>query len=242
MQAWQEAEDSTSQETLCGICLLQVRRLFSLQQASALRELLCGCDGVDLRHPLRVNSKSFNNHHFFLPLDSDSAGDSDCIFGKGEYCFYKIPPRKFPYGTTYVISGFLAFFLSYPVRRINFDSIRSEQMDLYWWIAPHCILQCHCGSDKNLWLMRALYIQGLVPFFSSHHLSSSCSRHNKVMQLCSCQDHSSKGYFLALTLPITLHLSFIFTSSPHPLHPSSQDVATTWVPLRQSNSSVSKDL
>ena len=46
--------------------------------------------------------------------------------------------------------------------------------------------------------------------------------------------------FFTLILLITLGLSFIFTSSPHPLHPSSWDMATTWVPLsrvtEQSNS------
>lgn len=46
---------------------------------------------------------------FFFPFDLGSAGESDCIFGKGEHFLYKISPRKFPYGTPPVISGFLAF-------------------------------------------------------------------------------------------------------------------------------------
>ena len=98
---------------LCGIGLLQVQRLFSFQLASALRELLlCGCGGeeVVLRRPLCVNWKSFQQPpNIFFPFDLDSAGESDCIFGKGEHFPYKISPRKFPYGTTRVISRFLAF-------------------------------------------------------------------------------------------------------------------------------------
>lgn len=122
----------------------------------------------------------------------------------------------------------------------------------------------HLGHNKNLWLIRALYIEGPYNlFFPSPSHNSSCSRQKKIMQLCSCHSQSSKGYdsfsaqtcFLSATehskkhkkparafpyIDTYDHTSPMWSSSPHPLQPSSWDMAATWVPVskvtEQSNS------
>lgn len=110
-----------------------------------------------------------------------------------------------------------------------------------------CILQCAPWPwQKAVTHQSTLYRKSLLLCF--FYPSPSCnSRWRKIMQSCSCLDHSSKedesssaktwflsttGHpriqlepFFTLVLLITLHLS------NSPLHSSSWDLAAIWVPL-----------
>lgn len=57
------------------------------------------------------------------------------------------------------------------------------------WLSVFCSV--HLGHDKKLWLIRALYAESLYCFFFGPSPSFN-SRLKKIMQLCSCLDHSSK--------------------------------------------------
>lgn len=109
--------------------------------------------------------------YFFPPFDLDSAGESDCVFCKGEHFLYKTSPQD--NACDFRIP---CFFLSYPVLRMKFESIHSECMGLYWWIvycslyfAVHTLAVTKtCGSPEHF--IYKVPVVWVFFFFSPHHL------------------------------------------------------------------------
>lgn len=165
---------------LCGTGLFQGQRPLSFQIASALRELLlCGCDDIVLRCPLCVNWEEFptatNIFSLWLRL---------CKW-KWLHFFVKvnISTMKLPYWTM----------CDFPVLPSAEDGLNlvdnGEEMGGLSLVL--CILQCAPWPwQKAVTHQSTLCRKSLLVFFGP---SPSCnSRLKKIMQVCSCLDHSSK--------------------------------------------------
>lgn len=163
------------------------QRLCSFRPAWASKELiLCGCGGEVKTSFTCQLEDSFQQppNIYFLSFDLASAGESHCIF-------FAYPLQNFPYRISlwYNTCDFRipCFFLSYPVPRLSF--VCSHTRWAYGLMLVGC-LSCsvfcsvHLGHDKNLWLIRALYMEGPYHFSPpSPPRNSSYSRQKKLMQL-----------------------------------------------------------